>query len=252
MPEMGQARMTHSKIICIIQARMGSSRLPGKVLAELAGRTLLDQVIGRLRGAKTLSQIVVATSDLPQDRAIVDHCEANGYAYFVGSHDDVLNRFARAAEQFAADIVVRVTADCPLIDPAIVDKVVASLLADPKLDCACNVFPRRTFPRGLDVEAMTRTTLRKLDVSCRESRHREHVSLAIYENLNEFRIGSLISDQDRSDLRWTVDEQSDLLLIREMYNAFTGRNFSWVDCLRAYRQHPQWRTINAHVEQKAA
>ncbi len=244
--------MTQPKIICFVQARMGSSRLPGKVLADLAGRAILDQVIGRLRRATTLNQIVVATSDLPQDRAIVEHCMANGYANFAGNHEDVLDRFARAAEQFAADIVVRVTADCPLIDSAIVDRTVKLILADPALDCACNFFPRRTFPRGLDVEAITRTTLAKLDASYRETRHREHVTLAIYENSKRFRIGSLTSDQDWSDLRWTVDEPSDLLLVREIYSALNARNFSWTDCLRAYRQYPQWRTINAHVEQKVA
>lgn len=238
--------------VCIVQARMGSSRLPGKVLAELAGRPMLEQILNRLRRARTLDRIVVATSNLPQDQPIVDHCAAIGQECFAGSHDDVLDRFARAAEAFAADTIVRVTADCPLIDPQVVDKVVGMLHENIEIDCACNFFPRRTFPRGLDVEAVTRATLDQLATTLIEPRFREHVTLGIYEKPERYRIGSLFSDQDWSGLRWTVDEPADLNLVRAIYASFGGRFFSWRQCLVAYRHHPQWREFNSHVAQKAA
>lgn len=244
--------MRRRKTVCIVQARMGSSRLPGKVLTDVAGSPLIDRVLCRLKQARCLNQIVVATSDLPQDRVLIEHCQARGIDCFAGSHDDVLDRFMRAAETFSADVILRITADCPLIDPTVVDKTTAMLLADANFDCTCNFFPRRTFPRGLDCEAITRATLEQVATTEQAPRFREHVTLAIYENSDRFRIGSVTSPQDYSALRWTVDEPADLSLVREIYAAFGSRPFTWFDCLRAYRQHPQWRGLNAQVEQKVA
>jgi spore coat polysaccharide biosynthesis protein SpsF len=231
---------------------MGSSRLPGKVLMDVAGQPLLDRVISRLQRARSLHQVVVATSDLEADRVLVEHCERRGYACFAGKHEDVLDRFACTARKFKAEIVVRVTADCPLIDPRIVDHVVAALGQPPRFDAASNVFPRRTFPRGLDVEVLTRATLERLDLEVREPRLREHVTLALYERASQFRLGGLVSSADASGLRWTVDELSDLQLIRAIYAWFGDRPFSWTDCARAYRLRPPWRELNAHVDQKVA
>lgn len=244
--------MRKRNAVCIVQARMGSSRLPGKVLSDAGGRPMLDQVVGRLQRAKTLDRIIVATSDRAQDRAIVDHCAALGWDVFAGDHDDVLKRFARAAEHHAAGIVVRVTADCPLIEPRVVDATVRLMLADSTLDYASNVFPRRTFPRGLDVEAMSSEVLYRLDASTVEPRFREHVTLAIHASPEQYRIGSLMSDQDCSTLRWTVDTPADLKLVQAIYASFRKRSFSWRDVLAAYRTHPHWREVNAHVLQKAA
>ncbi len=244
--------MNQRNTVCIVQARMGSSRLPGKVLCDLGGRPMLDQILRRLRRSQTLDRIVVATSDLPQDRPIVERCDSQKYDCFTGSHEDVLDRFTRAAESFAADLIVRITADCPLIDPSVVDATVAMIQADATLNCASNFFPRRTFPRGLDVEVVTRSTLEQIDRSTTDPRVREHVTLAIYENSTSFRIGSVISDQDWSGLRWTVDEAADLKLVQAMYATFGERNFTWRDCLFAYRHHPQWRELNSHISQKVA
>jgi spore coat polysaccharide biosynthesis protein SpsF len=199
-----------------------------------------------------VNQIVVATSGLPQDAPIVEFCAARGICSFTGSHDDVLDRFARALKQEPADIVVRITADCPLLEPSIVDRVIAIMLNEPGLDAASNVFPLRTFPRGLDVEALTADALRRLDASVSDMRLREHVTLPMYENATQFRLGSVFCDQDWSRIRWTVDEPADLQLVRQIYAAFGLRSFGWVDCLRAYRNHPQWLGVNSHVEQKVA
>ena len=244
--------MNHPNTVCIVQARMGSRRLPGKVLSDLDGHPMLDQIIWRLKRAQTLDRIVVATSDQPKDQRIIEHCAAQGHDCFAGNHEDVLDRFAQAAELFAADLIVRITADCPLIDPRIVDQTVALMQADKSLDYACNFFPKRTFPRGLDVEVVTRSTLDEINKTTSDPRLREHVTLAIYESSNRFRIGSVTSDQDWSELRWTVDEPADLKLVQEIYATFAGRPFFWRDCLMAYRRHPQWRELNSHIAQKAA
>lgn len=238
--------------VAIVQARMSSSRLPGKVLSAVGNQTMLDRVVQRLGQAQTLDQVVVATSDLPQDHTIVTHCRAKNLECVTGSNHDVLSRFILAAKRFDADFIVRITADCPLLDPEVVDRVVDALKSPAVPDYVCNFYPRRTFPRGLDVEALRREVLEQVDSVARDPRHREHVTLFIYENPHRYRIESIRSDIDRSDLRWTVDEHADLHLIRAIYAAFQGQPGSWQDILRAYEQNPQWRHVNATVAQKAA
>jgi spore coat polysaccharide biosynthesis protein SpsF len=249
---MGKNRMNGSRVLAIVQARMGSHRLPGKVLCELGGRPMLEWVLRRVSAAHRVDQTIVATSSDPADRPIIDCCERLGVAWFAGSQHDVLDRFARAAERFGAEWIVRITADCPLIDPGILDEVIGLAVPQGDLDAACNVFPRRTFPRGLDVEVVHADVLAELDRSVLELPLREHVTAALYRNSDRYRIGSLEADGDFSTLRWTVDEPADLQLVRAMFAELDSSTFRWLDCLTAWRQHPDWWTINALVQQKVA
>ncbi|MEM7457513.1 MAG: glycosyltransferase family protein [Planctomycetota bacterium] len=239
------------KTVAIIQARMGSSRLPGKVMAEIYGQTMLERVVGRVAIAKQINDVVVATTDKPDDDAIESLCRTKGWRIFRGEENDVLSRFLGAAGQSGAAKIVRITADCPLIDPHLIDIAVESL--DPeRLDYVSNVWPKRTFPRGLDVEAFTLETLVRADLQAKTPAHREHVTSQVYSRPDRFRIGGMEYPVNNSDLRWTVDTPDDLKLIRTIYGYFEGRRFQTSDIVRACREHPAWQMINHHVQQKVA
>lgn len=238
------------KNVAIIQARMGSTRLPGKVLREINGMTMLDRVVRRVMRCRFIDEVVVATSDLPMDLAIVNHCRDYGYSVFTGDHLDVLNRFVKAANKFEADRIVRITADCPLIDNQIIDQIVIQLENDPLLDYACNFFPNRMYPRGLDAEAFTLATLEMADKLSRDPAQREHVTLQIYQNPSLYRIGSVQPKQNHSHLRWTVDTAEDLQLVNLIYKHFGHQRFNWHQVLEAYNSNPHWLSINAETVQK--
>ena len=238
------------KNVAIIQARMGSSRLPGKVLRDVNGMTMLDRVVRRVKRCQYIQQVVVATSDLPIDRAIVGHCRDFGYSVFAGDHLDVLSRYVNAARTFNADRVIRITADCPLIDSGVIDQVVIKLENDPFLDYACNFFPNRFYPRGLDAEAFTIQTLMLVDKLARHKSQREHVTLQVYENPSLYRIGSVQPRIDHSHLRWTVDTAQDLQLVNMIYRHFGHQRFRWRQIVDAYQTNPHWLAINQQIIQK--
>ena len=238
------------KNVAIIQARMGSTRLPGKVLRDINGMTMLDRVVRSVMRCKHVDEVVVATSELPMDLAIVNHCRDFGYSVFAGDHLDVLSRFVKAATKFEADRVIRITADCPLIDSRTIDQIVTQLENDPLLDYACNFFPNRMYPRGLDAEALTFETLKLANKLSRESTQREHVTLQIYQNPTLYRIGSVQPRQDHSHLRWTVDTAEDLHLVNLIYRHFGHQRFHWRQVLDAYSSNPHWLTINQQTIQK--
>ncbi len=239
------------KVVAIIQARMGSTRLPGKVLMDLAGEPVLARVMNRLARSRCLDELVVATTTEPADDAIVALCVNRGWLCSRGSQEDVLDRYYQAAKARHADIVVRVTSDCPLIEPAIVDRVVGAFLdAQPNADYATNVLPPRTFPRGLDTEAVRMDALERAWTEAADKPSREHVTLYIFRRPEQFRHLSVRNDRDLSDLRWTLDTPEDLELIRLVYSHFGGDQFTWTDVLGLLAEHPEWREINRHVEQK--
>ena len=213
---------------------------------------MLQRVVERLEQARELDEIIVATTENDADDRIVDFCRSQGWSYFRGSELDVLDRYWRTARHFAADSLVRVTSDCPLIDPSIVDETVRLGKSSPGCDYTCNFWPSRRFPRGLDVEWLTFDTLERVHCRARQLRHREHVTLSIYENPNQFRIGSLSCDGDYSDFRWTVDTEQDLQLIQKVCAYFGERRFDWRDIVRCFQQNPAWLQINEMVLQKAA
>jgi spore coat polysaccharide biosynthesis protein SpsF len=239
------------RIVAIIQARMGSTRLPGKVLQDLAGEPMLARVVNRTCRATTLQEVVIATTTSALDDAIVKLCKARDWSWFRGSEEDVLDRYYRAAKEYQADLIVRITSDCPLIDPEVIDQVVKAFLErQPEVDYASNTWPRRTFPRGLDTEVMRIDVLERAWREDSNPAWREHVTPYIYRNPDRFRIHNVLSQVDYSAMRWTVDATEDLTFVRQIYDYFDHDGFSWHEVLKVLEEHPEWLEINRHIQQK--
>jgi spore coat polysaccharide biosynthesis protein SpsF len=230
---------------------MGSTRLPGKVLEDIEGDTMLARVVHRLRRTRLINELLVATTEHPADDAIVQESRRCSVAAFRGSEDDVLDRYFHAAEFSRAEVIVRITSDCPLIDPEITDKTVRAFL-DRGPDYASNVV-QRTYPRGLDTEVMTRDALECAWREARQAYEREHVTPYIYEHPKQFKILSVTGDTDYSQHRWTVDMPQDLELVRAIYSRLSGQGkFGWRDVLGLLEREPELVKINRSVVQKAA
>jgi spore coat polysaccharide biosynthesis protein SpsF len=244
---------TSVKRVAIIQARTGSVRLPGKVLADLAGQPMLAHVVRRVSLARSIDQVAIATTELAADDAIVEMAESLGIAAFRGSETDVLARYVGAARQFKADVVVRLTADCPLLDPGVIDRVVNALCAKAdQTDYVSNVIDR-TYPRGLDAEALFADVLERIDRRARSAAAREHVTYYLRSEHPElFSLRSIVDVDDNSDLRWTVDEPADLELVRSIFKELelATADRPYREVLGWVRQHPAAATVNAHVRQK--
>ena len=260
--------MMHSRIVAIIQGRMSSSRLPGKILADIAGRPMLQRVFIRTSRAASVIETIFATTTDPSDDPVAAYCDLSGIPLARGSQFDVLDRYYQAARGANADVVVRVTADCPVIDPILIDDAVNTLIGY-QYDFIANRLPppfSRTYPIGLDVEACTFRVLEKAWQQSRETFHREHVMPYIYEGvqlsvisreLSEgvsprgFRIAVLNHTTDFGDYRWTVDTPEDLEFMRQVYSRFDGRDdFSWKEVLDLIHKEPQLMQINAGVRHK--
>ncbi len=215
--------------ICVVQARSGSTRFPGKVLADLAGRTMLGFMLERLATLEG-ARVVVATSDLERDDPVAQVGADAGAAVVRGPEADVLERFGLALEAHPADTVVRLTGDCPLVDPAIVADVLALHRAT-GADYTCNVLPR-TFPKGLDVEALSAAALEEAVAEATDPAEREHVTPYVYRRPGRFRLANLRSGEDLGRERWTVDTPEDLEVVRELVGALgADAAFGWRDVL---------------------
>jgi spore coat polysaccharide biosynthesis protein SpsF len=238
------------RVVAIIQARMGSTRLPGKVLRDIRGASMLARVVNRTRQSELLDEILVATTTEPMDDPIVSACQMLETPVFRGNQEDVLDRYYRAAGASRAEAVVRITSDCPLIDPQIVDRVVGAFLAE-KPDYASNTLIR-SYPRGLDAEVMSMAALTKAWSQSRELYQRAHVTPYIFQNPSLFRLLPVKGEEDFSDYRWTVDTPEDLALIVAVYARLGDReNFTWGDVLRVLTREPGLVSLNNHVPQKA-
>ncbi|RXI45892.1 acylneuraminate cytidylyltransferase [Clostridium tetani] len=241
------------KVVCIVQARVGSTRLPGKVLKKIWGKTVLEHDINRLKRVKNIHEIVIATTTLEKDNAIVKECERLGVKYFRGSEEDVLSRYYYAAKQNNADIVVRVTSDCPLIDSEVSENVIQYYLDNKeRYDYVSNTI-ERTYPRGLDTEVFSFIALKKAFEEAINKRDREHVTVYIWDNPKIFKLGQCKNNQDHSDLRWTLDTKEDYELIRKIYEYLYNKkemNFDMYTILDLYNKHPELRKINDNIEQK--
>lgn len=239
------------KTIAVIQARTGSERLPGKVLADLAGRSMLERVFERTRRAERVDEVVVATTELQEDDPIEHLCLERDWPCFRGSEMDLLDRYYQTARLHGAEVVVRVTSDCPLIDPGIIDRVVEEFFDRlPECDYASNTLDRRTFPRGLDTEIMTAEALGRAWREDSDPTTREHVTPFFYRHRELFRLHAVENDTDLSHLRWTVDTPEDLTFVSHVYGHFGSDRFSWRDVLAALDEHPEWIEINERVVQK--
>ncbi|MDB5526930.1 MAG: aminotransferase [Devosia sp.] len=233
------------KTIAIVQARMASSRLPGKVLRDLGGRPMIDFLLARLAAARQLDAIVLATSTDPRDDELAAHVAGLGHHVARGSQDDVLDRYYQAARNQQADIVVRVTGDCPLMDSAVVDRAVAAFKAG-DVDYASNVAPP-TFPDGIDIEVFSFGALERAWNETRDTHDREHVTPYI-RGSGKFRTLNVAHDSDESAQRWTVDEFEDLEVVRAVVAHFAPRtDFGWEDVLALSRQQPELFAANRHL-----
>jgi spore coat polysaccharide biosynthesis protein SpsF len=237
------------KVVAIIQARLGSTRLPGKVLLDLAGEPMLARVVHRLRRAERVHEVVIATTTERRDDALERLCAERAWPCFRGSENDVLDRFYQTALAHRAEVVVRITSDCPFIDPAVIDSAIEGLDLQ-QSDYSSNAL-RRTYPRGLDVEAFTFATL---ETAWREDRNpawREHVTQFIVNHPERFGLTNLSYDIDHSALRWTVDTPEDFAFAEKVYAHFGRDDFGWEEVLPVLAEHPEWSEINRDVVQKA-
>lgn len=235
-------------IIALIQARTGSTRLPSKVLLKLGDKTVLDRVIERVKQARLIGEVIIATTFSTDDSAIVKIALKNKLRVFCGSQNDVLDRYYQAAKLLQSDHIVRVMADCPLIDPGIIDRVIDKHLKEKNDYTACAY--KQTFPDGLDMEALTFRTLEKVWKKARLAHQREHVTLFITSNPHLFKIGNLESEVDLSDKRWVLDEPADYQLIKAIYQQFRHREaeFRYPDVLQFLEQNPDLENINRHIQ----
>jgi spore coat polysaccharide biosynthesis protein SpsF len=245
--------MTGRRVVAIIQARMGSTRLPGKALAEIAGVPMLVWTVERARRATSVQACMVATTDDPADDAIAALCRAQGYPFLRGSVNDVLDRYHRAAIQASAEVVVRLTADCPLLDPALVDLTVRAFQdSRPPADLVVNRLPgARTYPIGLDVEVVSFDALARAWREATEPHQREHVLPYLYDPPGRFRVARLDAERDYGRLRWTVDTPEDLEFVRRVYARLGARvDFGWREVLALVQAEPELARINAQVRHK--
>ena len=238
--------------LIIVQARMASTRLPGKVMLPLGGQTMLACLLERLRHVRKADALVVATTVNPLDDVIALWCQAHGVACRRGSEDDVLSRYALAASAPGVDVVVRVTADCPLLDPALVDQAIAAFETG-DCDYLSNMLPP-SWPYGMAIEVFSAQALIEANREATLAAEREHVTPFIYWHPKRYRIRNLASPQDLSYHRWTVDTAEDYKLVKLIFeNLYPGQpNFSMTDVLSLMDAHPDWLQINQHIEQKQA
>lgn len=240
------------KVIAIIQARVGSTRLPGKVLININNKTVLNHVVDRVSQCKNIDDIIIATTILDRDNSIVEEAKNIGCKYFRGSEDNVLDRYYQAATNNNSDIVVRITSDCPLIDPKIIDKMIGFYMEN-NYDIVTNAPPdnnQRTYPRGLDVEIFSYDKLKEAKENAKRLYQLEHVTPYMYENTTN--IFYYKNNIDYSKYRFTLDTKEDLKLIKEIYNYlyFGEHNFYLDEIIQVMENNPSLYLINNNIVQK--
>jgi len=233
------------KVIALIQARMGSTRLKKKALKKIAGKTLIEHIFRRLKTVREIEEIVLATSINKENDILVKHAKRIGLKYYRGSEQDLISRLYQAAKKFKADIVVRITADCPLVDPKLLDEMIKIFRKNKKIDFMTNNYPP-TLPHGLDVNILPLSTLKQLDSEIKDSYHREWFTYYIMENPKKFQIYNLKSSTDLSGMRWTVDYPEDLIFVRKIFEALDRKDkiFIMTDILKFLKKNPKILKIN--------
>lgn len=242
-------------IVCIIQARTGSTRLPNKIFLDLEGRPVLARDIGRVKNSKLINKIVIASPDSAENDVIENFVKKNfpEVGIYRGSENDVLDRYYRAAKQYNADVIIRITSDCPLMDAEVVDKVIQAFL-EKNVDYASNVLGERTYPRGLDVEVFSMAALERIWQEAKDKDDREHVTLYLRKHPEIFTACNVINNQNYSNYRLTLDEDADYKLIKLIYQKLMpeNKNFGLNEIIGLLEQEPNLAKINQHVEQKHA
>lgn len=240
------------KKVAIIQARMSSTRLPGKVLKEVLNKPLIMYQIERIAKTKLIDDIVVATTMNKADKPIIDLCVSKKINHFCGSENNVLSRYYLAAKKYSADIVIRLTADCPLIDPMIVDKVIKYFIEKyDRYDYVSNIF-QRTYPRGMDTEVFSFKLLEETYLKAKTDYEKEHVTPYIYNNPQIYSIANISNSCDLSGIRLTVDTIEDFQLIQLIIETLfpNNSNFSLNNIIEFLEKNPDLRKINQHIQQK--
>ena len=241
------------KVVAIIQARMGSTRLPGKIMKNILSKPVILWDLDRISPSKLIDEIVVAIPYGEENDVIVDTINEYNDKIITtrGSENDVLDRYYQAAVQTNADVVVRITSDCPLIDPVVIDNVIEQFLDN---DCDyCSNSLIRTYPRGLDTEVFSFKVLEEAWNEATKDYEREHVTPYIIENPDKFKLLNVANDVDLSHLRWTLDTKEDFEFIDAIYkNIFPSNEmFLMRDILSLLDVKPELININQHIEQKS-
>lgn len=236
-------------ILAILQARMSSSRLPGKVLKPILGHPMILRQIERIRQSRRIDRLVMATSTDVSDGALMEVCEAQSVECARGSLDDVLDRYYQVARAYGPEHVVRLTGDCPLLDPDVMDETIALHLAG-QFDYTSNALDPLTFPNGLDVEVMRFECLERTWREARLPSEREHVTPYIYNHPELFRLGAYRGERDLANMRWTVDEPEDLAFVRQVYAALYPANpsFRMLDIVALVERAPALSAINSRFQ----
>ena len=242
------------KVVCLVQARVGSTRLPGKILKEICGKTILHHEIDRLKKCKEIDEIVIATTDKEDDDKIVNEAKKLSVKYFRGSENDVLSRFYYSAKENNADIIVRVTSDCPCIDFEILDKMLIYFkdkYKEKQVDYLSNTI-KRTYPRGYDIEIFTFSALEKSYINAKKEYEREHVTPYIYDKTNNFLKLSFENKEDYSEYRVTLDTIEDFIVIKNIFENLYYKNpyFKLNDVVQYLNNNLHIVDINKHIEQK--
>lgn len=239
------------KSIAIIQARLGSSRLPGKVLLPLGDKTVLEQVYKRVRKINGLDEVIVATTTAEKDDELAIFMGKKGIPFFRGSEEDVLARFYEVAKRYEADAIMRITSDCPLLDPKVSEKML-EIFSDYSYDMVSNASENpknRTFPRGLDTEIFMFQWLEKAYQEANKPYQREHVTPYLYENVENIYFHK--NEEDYSKYRWTLDTREDYALIRKVYEELERTKIETFQEIVAFlEKNPEVLNLNAHIEQK--
>ena len=233
------------KPVVIIQVRMGSTRLPGKVLKKLNGITVLESLLNQLNYSKLLNDKIIATTSNLEDDVIVNFCKSKEIKCFRGSQDDVLDRYYNCAKKFSINTILRITSDCPLMDPQVVDNVIDFYLKN-SYDYVNN-FHKRTYPYGNDVEIFSLKVLEKVWEKATKPSEREHVTPYIYNNPDEFSIGWIENKENLSEFHWTIDRKEDLIFVQNIFKKISKRPMFMKDIIDVIKDDPSLLEINKNT-----
>ena len=233
------------KPVAIIQVRMGSTRLPGKVLKKLNGITVLESLLNQLNYSKLLNDKIIATTSNSEDDVIFNFCKSKEIKCYRGSQDDVLDRYYNCAKKFSINTIIRITSDCPLMDPQVVDDVIDFYLKN-SYDYVNN-FYKRTYPYGNDVEIFSLKVLEKVWEKATKPSEREHVTPYIYNNPDEFSLGWIENKENLSEFHWTIDRKEDLIFVQNIFKKISKRPIFMKDIIDVIKDDPSLLEINKNT-----